>query len=79
VSRFLNVRGVLILALTALVMVSPALCQTIGSDQADPNPLLYGVNAYNPIPSPDGRTIAFVGTGWGRHLPTSGLGRSHHV
>ena len=76
-SRFLNVRGVLILALTALVMVSPALCQTIGSDQADPNPLLYGVNAYNPIPSPDGRTIAFVGTGWGRHLPTSGLGRSH--
>ncbi len=34
-------------------------------------------NAYNPIPSADGKLIAYVRTGWGRNLPVDGLGRSH--
>lgn len=76
-TRFLGLQGVLILLVAELVILSPAPCQTLGSAQADAIPLLPRVNAYNPIPSPDGRTIAFVGTGWGRHLPMSGLGRSH--
>jgi hypothetical protein len=31
--------------------------------------LLVSENAYNPIPSPDGRFIAYVATGWGRRFP----------
>jgi hypothetical protein len=34
-------------------------------------------NAYNPIPSPDGKTIAYVETGWGRNGAAFGLGRSN--
>ncbi len=37
--------------------------------------LLTTDNAYNPIPSPDGRYVAYVGTGWGEGLVT-GFGRS---
>lgn len=33
-------------------------------------------NAYNPIPSPDGRLIAYVRTGW-RAVGTTGFGRSN--
>jgi hypothetical protein len=33
-------------------------------------------NAYNPIPSPDGKLIAYVGTGWGR-AGDRGFGRSN--
>lgn len=35
-------------------------------------------NAYNPVPSPDAKTIAAVRTGWGNGL-FAGLGRSHLV
>jgi hypothetical protein len=36
-------------------------------------------NAYNPIPSPDGKLIAFVRTGWGHNGGSGGLGRSNLV
>ena len=34
-------------------------------------------NAYNPIPSPDGKLIAYVRTGWGRAGGSGGFGRSN--
>ncbi|MEJ2010300.1 MAG: hypothetical protein P8Z30_19455, partial [Acidobacteriota bacterium] len=40
---------------------------------------MSGVNAYNPIPSPDGKMIAFVRTGWGRNHGISGFGRSNLI
>jgi hypothetical protein len=39
--------------------------------------LLSTENAYNPIPSPDGRYIAYVRTGWGRPGGSGGFGRSN--
>ncbi len=71
-------RGVLILLMAALVLPYPALCQVLGLNQPGAAQLLTGVNAYNPIPSPDGKMIAFVRTGWGR-LPTTGFGRSNLI
>jgi len=41
--------------------------------------LLSPENAYNPIPSPDGKLIAFVRTGWGREGGSGGMGRSNLV
>lgn len=34
-------------------------------------------NAYNPIPSPDGKLIAYVRTGWGQAGGSGGFGRSN--
>ncbi len=34
-------------------------------------------NAYNPIPSPDGKLIAYVRVGWGRARGSGGFGRSN--
>lgn len=34
-------------------------------------------NAYNPIPSPDGKMIAYVETGWNRERGSGGSGRSN--
>ena|ERR1035437_1651517 len=49
----------------------------LSSDKAA---LLSPENAYNPVPSPDGRFIAYVGTGWGRRFASEiyvgGMGRS---
>ena len=39
--------------------------------------LLNTDNAYNPIPSPDGKYIAYVRTGWGRPGGSGGFGRSN--
>ncbi len=36
-------------------------------------------NAYNPIPSSDGKYIAYVRTGWGRETGSGGFGRSNLV
>ena len=36
-------------------------------------------NAYNPIPSPNGKYIAYVRTGWGRPGGSGGFGRSNLV
>ena len=41
--------------------------------------LLSSDNAYNPIPSPNGKFIAYVRTGWGRRGGTGGFGRSNLV
>jgi WD40 repeat protein len=48
------------------------------SAQTPHEELLTPDNAYNPIPSPDGRFIAYVRTGWGDGI-SSGFGRSHLV
>jgi hypothetical protein len=39
--------------------------------------LLSDENAYNPIPSLDGKLIAYVRMGWGRNKGTTGFGRSN--
>jgi hypothetical protein len=39
--------------------------------------LLSEENAYNPIPSPDGKMIAYVRTGWGRLGGSGGFGSSN--
>ena len=36
-------------------------------------------NAYNPIPSPNGKMIAYVRTGWGRPGGSGGFGRSNLI
>ena len=41
--------------------------------------LLNTDNAYNPIPSPDGKYIAYVRTGWGRPGGSGGFGRSNFL
>ncbi len=38
---------------------------------------LADVTAYNPIPSPDGKKVAFVETGWARRGGSGGYGRSN--
>jgi hypothetical protein len=52
------------------------------ADRAEPQSageeLLTTDNAYNPIPSPDGKYIAYVRTGWGEGIAT-GFGRSSLV
>ena len=52
---------------------------TRSQSQASSETLLIPDNAYNPIPSPDGKYIAYVRTGWGRHVGISGFGRSNLV
>ena len=39
--------------------------------------LFSDVNAYNPVPSPDGKFVAYVQTGWNRERGISGFGRGH--
>ena len=41
--------------------------------------LLSTDNAYNPIPSPDGKFIAYVRTGWDQRRGSGGFGRSNLV
>jgi hypothetical protein len=41
--------------------------------------LLSAENAYNPIPSPNGKMIAYVRTGWGRPGGSGGFGRSNLI
>jgi len=41
--------------------------------------MLSAENAYNPIPSPDSKMIAYVRTGWGRPGGSGGVGRSNLV
>lgn len=65
--------------------------QTLGvpTPQVDTNgasvnaTLLFSENAYNPVPSPDGRFIAYVATGWGSRSPDRpvpmGMGRASLV
>ncbi len=50
-----------------LLLLRTAAAQTLLSDE----------NAYNPVPSPDGKRIAAVRTGWFRPGGSGGLGRSN--
>src|ERR1700738_2619935 len=47
--------------------------------QAANETLLSAENAYNPIPSPNGKMIAYVRTGWGRPGGSGGFGRSNLI
>jgi hypothetical protein len=53
--------------LLAHVLLTTAIAQTQLSNE----------NAYNPVPSPDGKKIAAVRTGWHRRGGSGGLGRSN--
>jgi hypothetical protein len=66
-------RSSVLLLLSAVVLIPRA------EAQAPRETLLSTENAYNPIPSPDGRYIAYVRTGWGRPGGSSGFGRSNLV
>lgn len=54
-------------------VITLLLCLAIAAAQN----LLSEENAYNPVPSPDGRKIAAVRTGWFRPGGSGGLGRSN--
>jgi len=41
--------------------------------------LLSNDNAYNPMPSPDGKFVAYIRTGWGRVRGITGFGRSNLI
>ena len=67
-----------------IVMASTLIFSTLllpyrTQSQTSTETLLSADNAYNPIPSPDGKYIAYVRTGWGRHVGISGFGRSNLV
>jgi Tol biopolymer transport system component len=47
--------------------------------QSSAEVLLSTDNAYNPIPSPDGKLIAYVRTGWNPQRGTGGVGRSNLI
>jgi WD40 repeat protein len=64
---------VISLLLASLLTVLPARPQTQNET------LLSAENAYNPIPSPDGKYIAYVRTGWGKSGGSGGFGRSNLV
>lgn len=55
----------------------PAPQTVTGSDFPNEQILSETENAYNPIPSPDGKMIAYVETGWNRNIHITGLGRSN--
>ncbi len=62
-------------ASSALVLLPGVLLSVSGAAQT----LLSDENAYNPVPSPDGRKIAAVRTGWGSPGGSGGFGRSNIV
>jgi hypothetical protein len=66
-------RSPTVLILSALLLMSPA------QSPASSETLLSPDNAYNPIPSPEGKYIAYVRTGWGRPSGSGGFGRSNLV
>ena len=66
-------RASVILVFSALALASRA------GAQAPRETLLSTENAYNPIPSPDGKYVAYVRTGWSRQGGSGGFGRSNLV
>lgn len=72
-----RVRPNLIIACPILFVVTLLVTNGVKA-QSGEEALLTTDNAYNPIPSPDGRYIAYVRTGWGEGLVTS-FGRSSLV
>ncbi|MCU1299158.1 MAG: hypothetical protein JWO91_3436 [Acidobacteriaceae bacterium] len=66
-------RSTIVLVLSAVLLVPRAHAQTPSETLLTPD------NAYNPIPSPDGKYIAYVRTGWGRPGGSGGFGHSNLV
>ena len=66
-------------SIAATLMMSVLLFVTRSQSQVSSETLLIPDNAYNPIPSPDGKYIAYVRTGWGRPGGSGGFGRSNLV
>jgi hypothetical protein len=64
--------------LSMLILLSPVVAQSfLGQRTERMNEIrLSSENGYDPIPSPDGKLIAYVRTGWGRSDGMVGLGRS---
>jgi len=60
-------------------LLSIGLSATLARPQTRNEALLSTENAYNPIPSPDGKSIAYVRTGWGKSGGSGGFGRSNLV
>lgn len=64
--------------LLSLLLTSVSLVPRTRQQECDET-LLSKENAYNPIPSPDGKYVAYVRTGWGRLAGSGGFGRSNLV
>ena len=61
------------------LIIFSCLAVPILAGQTQNETLLPLENAYNPIPSPNGKMIAYVRTGWGRPGGSGGFGRSNLV
>jgi len=70
---------VLAMLKSSIMLVLCALLFPHAEAQPSSETLLSPENAYNPIPSPDGKYIAYVRTGWGRPGGSGGFGRSNLV
>ncbi|HEV3220655.1 MAG TPA: hypothetical protein VGZ48_12845 [Candidatus Acidoferrales bacterium] len=68
--RFLLL-ALFISAIPSLMSLAPD-----GSAQESSETLFSQENAYNPIPSPDGKLVAYVRTGWDRPKGVGGFGRA---
>jgi len=84
-NRAIRIAGAMLLALLLVFNArGQAQREPTSTNTATLNATLFFLeNAYNPVPSPDGRFIAYVATGWGDRLPggaiSGGLGRSSLV
>ncbi len=78
IGRVRIIRVILACAACAVILTAPAQVATVQPGESAQ--LLLSENAYNPIPSPDGKYIAYVATGWGGRFPNEvigfGMGRS---
>ena len=68
-----------VLAISFLWAVSPSKRTIAAFTPGAKETLLSSDNAYNPIPSPDGKYIGYVETGWGRERGSDGMGSSNLI
>lgn len=59
------------------LLIATLLCATLPAPAQEK--LFSDMNAYNPVPSPDGKYIAYVKTGWDRTRGSGGFGRSNLI
>jgi hypothetical protein len=76
--RAVNRRSIKLRSLVVLILGAVLLIPHVEA-QASNEALLSTENAYNPIPSPVGKYLAYVRTGWGRPPGSGGFGRSNLV
>jgi hypothetical protein len=74
----MNIVGKASVVLASLLLTSLSVV-LLARSQTRNETLLSTENAYNPIPSPDGKYIAYVRTGWGNSGASGGFGRSNLV